>query len=126
MEEWQSWFNAPVLLQRSPLGKNRRWRDLTGGSNQKELITQIPKDKWMYITYILKSEKTGRYYYGATSNLENRLKAHNSGKVKSTKSGRPWNIHYFENFESKSEALQRERFFKSIEGYRFLKENNIT
>jgi len=80
----------------------------------------------MYYSYILKSQKTGRYYYGSTSDLEKRLKYHNSGKVKSTKSGRPWIIHYYEEFESKSEAFSRERFYKSIDGYRFLKKNQIT
>ncbi len=80
----------------------------------------------MYYVYILKSSKTGRYYYGFTKDLENRLKYHNSGKVKSTKSGKPWKLHYFEEYENKKDALIREKYFKSIEGYRFLKENKIT
>ena len=80
----------------------------------------------MHYTYILKSEKTGRYYYGATSDIETRLKSHNFGKVKSTKSGRPWNLHYLEEFETKSEALQREKFFKTIDGYNYLKSKEIT
>ena len=79
-----------------------------------------------YYVYILRSEKNGRYYYGMSSNLEKRLKSHNSGKVRSTKAYRPWVVHYIEVFATKSEALKRESFFKSIEGYRFLKENKIT
>ena len=39
----------------------------------------------MFITYILKSEKTDRYYIGYTSDVEKRLTNHNSGKNKSTK-----------------------------------------
>ncbi len=79
----------------------------------------------MYFTYILKSQKTGKHYYGATSDLEKRLKYHNSGKVPSTKPGKQWSVHYFEEFETKRDALKRERFFKTIEGYRFLKNNRI-
>lgn len=79
-----------------------------------------------YYAYILKSEKTGTYYYGSTSDLQARLKYHNAGRVKSTKSKRPWVIHYFEEYETHGEALRQERFFKSIEGYLFLKQNGIT
>ena len=80
----------------------------------------------MYVTYILKSELTGRYYYGHTKNLENRLKQHNAGRVRSTKAYRPWNVIYKESFEDKSSAYKRELFFKSIDGYKFLKSNGIT
>ena len=74
-----------------------------------------------YYAYVLKSEKDGKYYYGSTKDLSKRVAEHNKGKVKSTKSRRPLAIHYFEEFESKTEAIKRERFFKSIDGYKFLK-----
>ena len=80
----------------------------------------------MYFTYILKSIKDGSFYYGSTLDISARLKQHNSGKVKYTKGHRPWIIHYYEIFESKSEAIKRELFFKSIDGYLWLKQNNIT
>ena len=79
----------------------------------------------MYYTYILKSLKDGRYYYGHTENLEKRLLVHNSGKVKATMYRRPLLLHYCEEFESRSQAAQREYFFKSIDGYLFLKESRI-
>jgi putative endonuclease len=79
----------------------------------------------MYYTYILKSLKDGKYYYGSTSNLNSRLKEHNYGHVKSTKGHRPYKIHYFEKFHTKDEALKRELYFKSINGYNWLKENHI-
>jgi putative endonuclease len=79
-----------------------------------------------YFVYILKSEKTNGYYYGYTSNLTIRLEKHNSGMVRSTKAKLPWKIHYFENFKTKTEALKREKFFKSIDGYNWLKDNQIT
>ena len=79
----------------------------------------------MFFAYILQSDIDQTYYYGHSKNLENRLKSHNQGKVRSTKSKRPWKVHYFEEFETKSEAYKREMFFKSIDGYRYLKEQNI-
>jgi len=74
----------------------------------------------MYYTYILQSLSTGRYYFGSTSDTDKRLKYHNSGKVRSTKAYRPWKIIYTEEYTSKTEAIQREHFFKSIDGYNWL------
>ena len=75
----------------------------------------------MYTTYILKSIKFGNNYYGHTKDMSNRLKRHNQGKVRSTKAYKPWKVIYTEEFETKSEAYQREMFFKSIDGYQYLK-----
>jgi putative endonuclease len=79
----------------------------------------------MFYTYILTSEVAETHYYGHTSDLFERLKKHNLGKVRYTKGRRPWKIIYSECFETKSEAYKREIFFKSIEGYRYLKEKGI-
>ena len=38
-----------------------------------------------YIVFILKSSKDGGYYYGYTSDLEERLMRHNEGLVRSKK-----------------------------------------
>ncbi len=86
---------------------------------------RIPPSPRMYYVYILKSLRDGRYYYGSTSELESRLKAHNSGKVRSTKSRRPLIIHYREEYRAKSEARKRELFFKSRAGHAWLKGNGI-
>ncbi len=79
----------------------------------------------MYFADIPKSQIAERYYRGSTSNLNERLRYHNTGKVKSTKAYHPWKLHYYEEFFTKSEALKRENFFKSINGYNWLKKNNI-
>jgi len=79
----------------------------------------------MFIVYILKSIKDGEYYFGHTKNLVKRLDYHNKGKVRSTKSRIPLIVHYTEKFTSKSEAFKRELFFKTINGYKFLKSNEI-
>jgi len=78
-----------------------------------------------FFAYILKSLKDEIHYYGSTSNLENRLKIHNSGKSKFTKGHRPWKIIYSEKFNTRSEAMMRELFFKSVDGNIWLKEKRI-
>ena len=79
----------------------------------------------MFKTYILRSVKDGSYYYGHTSSMAARLDYHNKGRVKSTKAKRPWRVFYFEEYATKSEAYRREMFFKSIDGYNFLRESGI-
>ena len=79
----------------------------------------------MYYSYILKSEKDGKFYYGSTQNIEERLKKHNKGDVKSTKGRRPLILHFIELHDSRSLAFQREQYYKSIDGYIFLKKEEI-
>ena len=79
----------------------------------------------LYYSYILKSLKDSKYYYGSTEDVNKRLLKHNSGQVPSTKYRRPFIIHFVEEHASRSFAFQRERFYKSKEGYRYLKEKNI-
>lgn len=76
-----------------------------------------------YYAYVLKSKVDGRLYKGFTSNLDNRINEHNRGKTKSTKGYKPWELFYYEVFDSKEEAIKREKFFKSGAGREFLKRN---
>jgi putative endonuclease len=78
-----------------------------------------------YYAYILKSLADGDYYYGSAENIEDRLSIHNAGKVRSTKGRRPFILRYAESYASRSEAVQRERFFKSPAGWSWLKGNEI-
>ena len=79
----------------------------------------------LFYTYILKSQKDNTYYYGSTNNIEGRIKIHNLGKERYTKGHIPYVLHYFEEYKSRSEAYARERFFKSINGYIWLKNQKI-
>lgn len=62
----------------------------------------------MNYTYILQcSDNT--FYTGWTNHLEERVKAHNAGRgAKYTKSRTPVKLIYYETFETKQEAMQRE------------------
>ena len=73
-----------------------------------------------YYTYILYSNRRDRYYIGYTSDIENRLKKHNSGGTKSTRSGIPWKLVYYEEFENKTDALKREREIKNKKSRKYI------
>ena len=73
-----------------------------------------------YYVYVLQSQVDGRLYKGHTNRLEQRIIEHNNGKTKSTKGYRPWNLVYYETFDSETEAIAREKFLKSGIGREFL------
>jgi len=78
-----------------------------------------------YFVYILRSVKDGKRYIGFTERaVKQRLDEHNSGLVISTKNRRPLELTYFEEFQSKAEAMKREKFFKSGKGREYLKAIN--
>ena len=57
----------------------------------------------------------GTLYTGWTNNLEKRMEAHNSGRgAKYTKSRRPVELVYFEEFTEKSDAMSREARLKQL------------
>ena len=71
----------------------------------------LPKKDWHYV-YLLKSEKTSYIYIGCTSNLTKRLIEHREEKVRSTKKMLPVELIYYEAYESKDCAYQREKKLK--------------
>ena len=77
--------------------------------------------KWF--AYVLLCEN-GTLYRGYTNDLEKRFATHRAGKgAKYTRMYKPVEIVYHEEFETKIEAIKRERYFKSADGKRWLKEN---
>jgi putative endonuclease len=70
----------------------------------------------MYYTYILMSIKSNKRYIGYCQNIEERIFRHNQGREKSTKSGKPWILIYKEIFATRSDAMRREKQFKSYKG----------
>lgn len=77
----------------------------------------------MYTVYILKSLKDPtKSYVGLTiKQVKERLREHNKGLSKSTKTNKPWELIYFENFYCELCADKREQFLKSGSGYRLRK-----
>jgi putative endonuclease len=55
------------------------------------------------------------YYTGYTNNLQERTKQHLNGKgAKYTKSHKPERVAYVENYNSRSQAMKREREIKKL------------
>jgi len=70
----------------------------------------------VYHVYILRSQKDNKLYVGHTGNLEKRIRAHNSRRVRSTGHRAPFDLIYSEEFQTRGEAIRKERYLKSLEG----------
>jgi putative endonuclease len=70
----------------------------------------------MYYFYVLYSLKDHHLYKGVTTDVNKRLKEHNSGRTKSTKSRRPFVMLHYEEYSDKTSALRRENWSKTLEG----------
>lgn len=75
----------------------------------------------MYYTYVLKSKSDNLLYTGYTSDLKERLKLHNAGKVDSTKNRLPFELIYYEACLNQQDATHREKYLKTAWGKRYIK-----
>jgi len=62
----------------------------------------------MNYTYLLKSKIKKWVYIGSTKDLIKRFRKHNVGKIKSTKGFRPFDIVYYEAYQTYGLARKRE------------------
>lgn len=75
-----------------------------------------------FVIYILYSEKFNKNYTGYTSNLIERFKSHNILETKGyTLKFRPWKVIHVEFYNSKSDAMKREKYLKTGIGREFIK-----
>lgn len=75
----------------------------------------------MHYIYILQSQKDRKLYTGYTSNLKERLKLHNKGKVISTQNKSPLDLIYYEACLNQQDATHREKYLKTSWGKRYVK-----
>ncbi len=75
----------------------------------------------MFYAYVLKSINHDYLYKGHCENLQKRLEQHNSGMTASIKPYLTFKIIYFEEFSTLGEAIEREKYFKSSAGRKYLK-----
>ncbi|MEW5705035.1 MAG: GIY-YIG nuclease family protein [Pseudomonadota bacterium] len=70
--------------------------------------------------YVLESEGKGGYrtYVGWTTNLERRLREHNSGTGARSTRGRKWVLVYAERYDTRGEAMSREWHLKRDRQFR--------
>jgi putative endonuclease len=76
----------------------------------------------MYFVYVLYSKAFDRIYIGSSSNVIARLDSHNDPRNKGyTARFRPWCVFHQEKFESKHDALIREKQLKTAKGRGFIR-----
>ena len=68
----------------------------------------------MFFVYVLQSQRDKKFYIGQTRYLTDRLEKHSAGRVPATKRRIPLSLVYSEELHTRSEAVQRERFLKSL------------
>ena len=79
----------------------------------------------MNYTYVLLSERDGRFYTGSTTDLRARVRSHAAGRVRSTAYRAPLVLIYYEACVDLDAARRRERFLKTGKGKRYLN-NRLT
>ena len=75
----------------------------------------------MFYVYFLRLSN-GDIYKGSTDDLKRRMTEHHTGKVDSTRNYRPLRLIGYEGYLLKSDAQRRERFVKTTEGMRLLRQ----
>lgn len=75
----------------------------------------------MYYLYILRMSN-GKLYTGSTKDLRMRMNEHNRGNVTTTSKSLPVKLVGYEAYSLKSDAQRREKFLKTTEGKRLLRE----
>jgi len=76
-----------------------------------------------YLVYILKSLKDGRLYIGQTNNVNERIQRHNDGRVNATRNRRPLELIHKEIYNSRTDAMKREKYLKSLKSSKYILEN---
>ena len=78
---------------------------------------------FMFVTYVLYSKQFDKIYVGYTSDLINRFHSHNLYATKGyTVSFRPWEVLLVEFYDTKTEAMRREKALKSSRGRAFIRD----
>ncbi|MGF1555289.1 GIY-YIG nuclease family protein [Paucihalobacter sp.] len=93
--------------ERSVVGSLRSFSAFVG-----ELFLFKVKYRVIHFAYIIYSSSRDIYYKGYSLNPGSRLREHHLEGSRFTKNKGPWELVYVENFETKKEALIRERLLK--------------
>ena len=91
-------------------------KQMVAGSNP------VPRSTgFEWFAYALRGKRDGWLYIGMSCNVERRLREHNGGYNRSTRSRIPFELVYVEECDSRQEARERERFLKTGKGREFLR-----
>ena len=75
----------------------------------------------MFYVYVIKSQLRNYIYVGMTNNFQRRIKQHNNGENSTTKAYRPFELIFVEEYNTRVEAREREKYLKSGIGKEFIK-----
>jgi putative endonuclease len=68
----------------------------------------------MYIVYFARSQSNNKIYVGITEkDPQQRVTDHNNGSNKFTRHNGPFKLAYYESYVCKTDALKREKYYKS-------------
>jgi len=76
----------------------------------------------MFFVYILQSETSQRFYIGQSRDLHSRVEYHNRYGSPATRRRGPWKLVYWEEFETRREAVRRERELKRMKSRSYLQD----
>lgn len=74
-----------------------------------------------FVVYVLYSVEHTKIYIGYSANLIQRIYWHNNGNKGYTKRYRPWIVVHVEFYETKKQALLREKALKGGQGREWIK-----
>ena len=77
--------------------------------------------KSMWYVYFLRSKTHDFTYVGSTGSLQNRVEQHNAGESPATKHYAPFKLVTFIAVQTKDQAEELERYFKSGSGMAFMR-----
>jgi putative endonuclease len=75
---------------------------------------------FMYLVYILYSERYDKYYVGYCADIEARIQRHNSGYVLATRNYKPYTIKATKAFATEIEARKEELRLKKQKSRKYL------
>ena len=73
-----------------------------------------------FFVYILQSKKDLSFYIGQTNEITTRLENHNEGGSKYTSSKIPWDLVYFEGYDTRTESVRREKEIKGKKSRKYI------
>jgi putative endonuclease len=76
----------------------------------------------MFFVYIIQSLKDYSYYFGISSNLEDRLIRHNRNYERYTRNRSPWRLVWCTSKKTRSDALSLERKLKNMKSKKRIRE----
>lgn len=71
---------------------------------------------------ILRSTKSGRFYFGHAEDVPKRLEEHNAGRVVSTRGRGPWELFHTAEFATRAEAARQERAWKRCKNRKWIEQ----